>query len=179
MKNRIPIVSIVGKSNSGKTTLIVKLVKELKLRGYKVATIKHSHHHLELDTKGKDSWLHTQAGADAVVISSHNMLGIMQQLSNELPLTEIIDTYLHTMDIIIVEGYKSEAVPKIEVFRTEVCDELVCKNDRHLIAVIGDKKPEIGVPFFHIDDTPSAIADFVISSFRKSSPDYCTTLRKT
>ena len=104
MKFKVPVISVVGRSNSGKTTLIVKLVKELKSRGYKVATIKHSHHHFELDTEGKDSWLHTQAGADAVVVASQNMMGIMRQSSKELRLfnctrwTQIIPFGHHTVD---------------------------------------------------------------------------------
>ena len=163
MKFKVPVISVVGRSNSGKTTLIVKLVKELKSRGYKVATIKHSHHHFELDTEGKDSWLHTQAGADAVVVASQNMMGIMRQSSKELPLMEIINTYLQDMDIIVVEGYKTEAIPKIEVFRSEICAELVCKDDKNLIAVVGDKNPGIGIPFFHIDDKTSTIVDFLLN----------------
>src|SRR3990172_7394920 len=163
MKFKVPVISIVGRSNSGKTTLIVKLVKELKSRGYKVATIKHSHHHFELDTEGKDSWLHTQAGADAVVVASQNMMGIMRQSPKEPSLAEIINTYLQDVDIIIVEGYKAEAVPKIEVFRSEISTELVCKNDKNIIAVVGDKQPSVGVPFFHIDGKVSTIIDFFLN----------------
>ena len=163
MKFKMPVISIVGRSNSGKTTLIVKLVKELKSRGYKVATIKHSHHHFELDTEGKDSWLHTQAGADAVVVASQNMMGIIRQSSQEIPLTEIISAYLQDVDIIIVEGYKTEAIPKIEVFRSEVSAELVCRDDKNLIAVVGDKRPSVSVPFFHIDDEVSAIVNFLLN----------------
>ncbi|MEK6559565.1 MAG: molybdopterin-guanine dinucleotide biosynthesis protein B, partial [Planctomycetota bacterium] len=128
MKSKVPVISIAGVSNSGKTTLIVKLVKELKSRGYKVATIKHSHHSFELDTEGKDSWLHTKAGADAVVVTSHNTLGVIRHSPKEISLLEIINTYLQDMDIIIVEGYKSENIPKIEVFRSEISTELVCKD---------------------------------------------------
>ena len=163
MKFKMPVISIVGKSNSGKTTLIVKIVKELKSRGYKVATIKHSHHHFELDTEGKDSWLHTQAGADAVVVASQNMMGIMRQSPKEPSLAEIINTYLQDVDIIIVEGYKAEAVPKIEVFRSEISTELVCKDDKNIIAVVGDKHPSVGVPFFHIDGKVSTIVDFLLN----------------
>ena len=169
MKSRAPIISIVGRSNSGKTTLTVKLVKELKLRGLKVATIKHSHHNFELDTEGKDSWLHTQAGADAVVVVSQKMLGIMRQTPNELPLSEIVNG-LQDTDVIVVEGYKTEAIPKIEVFRTEVSTELVCKEDKNLIAVVGDKSPEIGIPFFHIDDKASTIVDFLLLNLKKALP---------
>ena len=163
MKSKVPIISIVGRSNSGKTTLIVKLVKELKLRGFKVATIKHSHHNFELDTEGKDSWLHTQAGANAVVVASQNMIGIMRQSPKELPLTEIINTYLQDVDIIIVEGYKTESIPKVEVFRSEISTEPVCKDDKNLIAVVGDKNPSIGVPFFHINDKTYTIIDFLLN----------------
>jgi len=162
MKSKVPVISIAGVSNSGKTTLIVKLVKELKSRGYKVATIKHSHHSFELDTEGKDSWLHTKAGADAVVVTSHNTLGVIRHSPKEISLLEIINTYLQDMDIIIVEGYKSENIPKIEVFRTEISTELVCKDDKNLIAVVGDKNPGIGIPFFDIDDKVSTIVDFFI-----------------
>lgn len=163
MKYKTPVVSIVGKSNSGKTTLIVKLVKELKLRGYKVATIKHSHHQLELDTQGKDSWQHTQAGADAVIVASRNIMGVIRKTPTEHPLPEIVNTYLHDMDIVVVEGYKSEDIPKIEVLRTEVGAELVCKTDKHLLAVIGNQNPEINVPFFHADDKISDVVDFLLS----------------
>lgn len=163
MKSKVPVISIAGVSNSGKTTLIVKLVKELKSRGYKVATIKHSHHSFELDTEGKDSWLHTKAGADAVVVTSHNTLGVIRHSPKEISLLEIINTYLQDMDIIIVEGYKSENIPKIEVFRTEISTELVCKDDKNLLAVVGDRNPSIGVPFFHINDKTSTIIEFLLN----------------
>lgn len=163
MKSKVPVISIIGVSNSGKTTLIVKLVKELKSMGYKIATIKHSHHSFELDTEGKDSWLHTQAGADTVIVTSNNMMGVIRRLTKEVPLIEIINTYLQDMDIIIVEGYKSEDIPKIEVFRTEVSTELVCREDKNLIAVVGDKNPSIGIPFFHINDETSTIIEFLLN----------------
>lgn len=169
MESKALILSIVGRSNSGKTTLIVRLVKELKLRGYKVATIKHSHHSFELDTEGKDSWLHTQAGADVVAVVSQTTMGIIRWTTHEFPLSQIINTYLQDMDIIIVEGYKTEAIPKVEVFRTEVSAELVCKGDRNLIAVIGDKNPEIDTPFFHIDEKASSLIDFLLSNLKNPS----------
>jgi len=162
MKFKVPVISIVGKSNSGKTTLIVKLVKELKLKGYKVATIKHSHHTFELDTEGKDSWLHTQAGADTVVVVSQKMMGIIRWSLKELPLLEIVNTYLTDMDIIVAEGYKTEAIQKIEVFRSEISTELVCKDDQYLIAIVGDQKPEINIPFFHTNDKVSSLVDFLL-----------------
>ncbi|KXK32951.1 MAG: molybdopterin-guanine dinucleotide biosynthesis protein [Candidatus Brocadia sinica] len=167
MQSKVPIISIAGKSNSGKTTLMVKLVRELKSRHFKVATIKHSHHSFEIDKEGKDSWLHTRAGADAVVVASQKMTGIIRMTSEEIPLPEIVNTYLHDMDIILAEGYKTQAIPKIEVLRSEIGAELVCKDDLNLMAVVGDKKPEIDIPFFHINDNASSIIDFLLSRLKK------------
>ncbi|MEP9412374.1 MAG: molybdopterin-guanine dinucleotide biosynthesis protein B [Candidatus Brocadia sp.] len=166
MQQKIPIISIVGKSNSGKTTLLVRLVRELKSRHFKVATMKHSHHSPEIDKEGKDSWLHTKAGADAVVVASQKITGIMRMTSEELPMSYIVDTYLHDMDIILAEGYKTQSIPKIEVLRSEISTELICKDDRHLMAVVGDKKPEITIPFFHTDDDVSLIVDFLLSRLK-------------
>ncbi len=169
MQLKIPVISIVGKSNSGKTTLMVKIVQELKSRGYRVATIKHSHHSFEIDKEGKDSWLHTRAGADAVVVSSQTMTGVMRVTPRELPLSEIVNTYLTDMDIILAEGYKTLAIPKIEVSRLEISAELVCKNDQNLIAVVGDKTPGIKIPFFPIDGNISSIVDFIVLRLKGQS----------
>ncbi len=173
MQPKVPIISIVGKSNSGKTTLMVKLIRELKSRCFKVAAIKHSHHDFEIDREGKDSWLHTRAGADAVVVASQKMTGIIRMMPGELPLPEIVNTYLQDMDVILAEGYKTQAIPKIEVLRTEIGAELVCKDDRNLIAVVGDKRPEISVPFFHVDDDAASVVDFLVLRLKKSSADIC------
>ncbi len=167
MQLNVPILSLVGTSNSGKTTLIVKIVRELKSRGYRVATIKHSHHNIELDRKGKDTWMHTQAGADAVALISKNIVGLIRKAPEEIPLSRIVNMYLSDMDIIVVEGYKTEAIPKIEVFRTEISPELVCKHDKNLIAVVGDKNPELGIPFFHINNETFPLVDFLLSNLIK------------
>ncbi len=167
MQTKVPMMSIVGKSNSGKTTLIVKLVQELKARGYKVGTVKHSHHNFELDKEGKDSWLHSKAGADAVVVASKKMTGILRMASREIPLPEIVNSHLHDMDIILAEGYKNQTIPKIEVLRSEVGTELLCKDDQNLTAVVGDTKPAINIPFFPIGDEASPIVDFLLSRLKK------------
>ncbi|BBO16330.1 molybdopterin-guanine dinucleotide biosynthesis protein B [Candidatus Brocadia pituitae] len=169
MQPKVPVISIVGKSNSGKTTLVVKLVQELKSRGYKVATIKHSHHSFEIDKEGKDSWLHTRAGADAVVMSSHTMTGVIRTTPGELPLSEIVNTYLPDMDIILAEGYKTLALPKIEVSRSEISAGLVCRDDQNLIAVVSDKTPEVRVPFFPINDKVSPLVDFILVRLKAQS----------
>ncbi|MCR4292239.1 MAG: molybdopterin-guanine dinucleotide biosynthesis protein B [Candidatus Kuenenia sp.] len=163
MYAKTPIVSFVGKSNSGKTTLIVKVIKELKSRGLRVATIKHTHHNVDMDTKGKDSWKHSQAGADAVIIVSENKMGLFRTTQKRVLLKEMVETYLRDFDIIILEGYKTEPIPKIEVFRTENSDQMVCRDDEHLIAVIGDKDPMMNVPYLHIDADVRKIVDFIMS----------------
>ncbi|MDR4506683.1 MAG: molybdopterin-guanine dinucleotide biosynthesis protein B [Candidatus Brocadiaceae bacterium] len=169
MNNQTPIFSIVGSSNSGKTTLIIKLIKELKSRGYCVGAIKHTHHEPSFDRRGKDSWMHTQAGADTAIVASKKIVGITRKTSEEMQLLEIIKMYLKDADIIVVEGYKSEPLPKIEVFRTVNNGELVCKNDKNLIAVIGDHDPSIGKPFIHIDANPSLIVDLLLSLLGRKS----------
>jgi len=170
MSYKVPIISIVGKSNSGKTTLIEKIVKELKLRGYRVATIKHSHHNVELDIKGKDSWKHFQSGADAVIIATQKKIGLFRRTEVKASLTELVDCYLQDMDIIVLEGYKTENIPKIEVSRTKNSSELVCKDDKNLIAIVSDKDPDIGVLYINIDTTASTIVDFVLSKLKVAPP---------
>jgi len=96
-------------------------------------------------------------------------MGIIRKSYKEIPLTEIINTYLQDTDIVIIEGYKSEEIPKIEVFRTEVSNKLVCKDDRNLIAVVGNKDPKLEVPFFNINEDISTVIDFLISNLLKCS----------
>src|SRR5512147_944366 len=115
----IPIISIVGKSDSGKTTLIEKLVPELTRRGYRVATIKHDVHGFEVDREGKDSWRHKQAGAHTVIISSPEKLAIIRDVDHDADLAELRDRYVQDVDIILSEGFKRNQQPKIEVFRRE------------------------------------------------------------
>ena len=112
----IPIVSVVGKSNAGKTTLLEKLIPELKRRGYRVATVKHDAHSFEMDEPGKDTWRHRQAGADVVVISSKDKMAMIRRVDEELSLLEIADT-ITGVDIILTEGFKRGPAPKIEVSR--------------------------------------------------------------
>lgn len=154
----IPIISIVGKSDSGKTTLIVKLVKELKRRGYKVGTIKHDYHGFEIDKEGKDSWRHGQAGSDTVAISSPTKLALIKRVEEEAPLDELGSLFFDDVDIVLTEGYKSGPMPKIEVHRACLGSELLCtrKEDR-LIAVASDEGLSLDVPSFHIDDAHSIV----------------------
>lgn len=147
----IPIISVVGKSNVGKTTLLEKLLPEVKKRGYRVATIKHDVHGFSIDQPGKDTWKHAQAGADIVVISSPQKIATIEKVDEERPLDEIAEK-LDNIDLIITEGFKRQNKPKIEVFRSEISDTLLCKKEE-MFAVVTDKPLGIGVPEFAADDS--------------------------
>ncbi|WP_418792055.1 molybdopterin-guanine dinucleotide biosynthesis protein B [Phosphitispora sp. TUW77] len=153
----IPVISVVGYSNSGKTTFVVKLIKEFKKRGFKIATIKHHHKNIEMDAPGKDTWKHARAGADTVVLACPGQLGIFEKSSRELSLDEIVSR-ISGVDLIITEGYKKEDKPKIEVFRSEVHTSLI-SPPKELLAVASDTHfPD--VPVFGLDDAPGLV-DFL------------------
>ncbi|MFA5536194.1 MAG: molybdopterin-guanine dinucleotide biosynthesis protein B [Bacillota bacterium] len=162
----IPIVSIVGRSKAGKTTLVVKLIKELKSRGYRVGVIKHDAHGFEIDYPGKDSWLHREAGADIVTISSSSLFALVEKLTAEISLDEII-ARIENVDLILTEGYKSENKPKIEVFRSPRSEKLYSKKE-DLIALATNKPFKIGVPEFSLEDS-SGLADLIEELFLKAS----------
>ena len=154
----IPIISIVGKSDAGKTTLIEKLIVELKRRGYRVATIKHDAHQFEIDHPGKDSYRHYHAGADWTVIGSPAKLAVVRRLDRELTLDEIAAT-LSDVDVILTEGYKREAKLRIEVSRRAHTTELI--SDRsELLALVADYSIDLGVPVFDLNDT-TGLVDFI------------------
>lgn len=148
----IPIVSIVGKSNSGKTTLMEKLIAELVRRGYKVATIKHDVHGFEIDREGKDSWRHKKAGAHTVIISSPQKIALIRDVDHDAELTEIRENYIRDVDIILSEGFKRNSQPKIEVFRQELNQDLLCQKEDNLIAIASNQPFQIGIPCFDIND---------------------------
>jgi molybdopterin-guanine dinucleotide biosynthesis protein B len=163
----IPIVSIVGKSESGKTTLLEKVVKELTSRGYRIATIKHDAHSFEIDHKGKDSWRHKQAGAAITVISSPAKLALVTDSDHDLTISEIREIYMRGVDLIVTEGYKRETHPKIEVFRQEMHRELLCVDDENLIAIAGaPTNPPQNVPVFDLDHV-KPLCDFIEERFLK------------
>ena len=110
------ILSIIGKSKSGKTTLIEKLIPELNSRGLRVGTVKHAHHGFEIDHPGKDSFRHREAGAETVVLYSKDKIAIQRNIQEKMSLNEIIQTYFPAnLDVILVEGFKEEQGLKIEV----------------------------------------------------------------
>ncbi len=158
----VPVLSFVGKANSGKTTYLEKLIAEIKRRGHKLAIIKHDVHGFEMDHPGKDTWRHAQAGADVVCISSPDKMAIIAKVERELPLSDLVKR-IHGVDIIITEGYKHEACTKIEIFRPPVSDAPVCRQD-DLVAIVTDTDVYPGLPRFGLD-APAAMADFIEERF--------------
>ena len=152
------IVSFVGRSESGKTTLIEKLIPVLRRRGFRVGTIKHTHHSPELDRSGKDSARHLAAGASTVVLASSGQIQLVKTGVNG-GLDGLV-RYFDDVDLLITEGYKQERTPKIEVLRHAVSDRLLCLGDPMLLAVATDAPIELPVPVLPLDD-PEAVADFI------------------
>lgn len=131
------VINIVGcGSNVGKTFVIQGIIRELKLRGYSVATIKHDIHGFDIDKKGKDTYKHREAGAETVIISSKNRLAMIKELEEEIELNEVI-RLVKDKDIILVEGYKKSNLRKIEVYRNGISENIITPKDK-LIAIASD-----------------------------------------
>ncbi len=159
----IPIVSFIGRSNSGKTTLIERVIPELVRVGYRVATVKHAGHGFDLDTEGKDSWRHKRAGASSVIVVSKGSLAMFTDVSEQLKVEEVRDRFLDgSYDLIIAEGWKSEGYPKIVVVRDQL-GEISYSSDG-LLAVVSDKPIDQPVPVLHLDDI-AGVAALLIRQF--------------
>lgn len=164
-----PLVSFVGTSGCGKTTLIVKVIQELTAKGLRVSTIKHDGHDFQMDKEGKDTWLHKQAGADAVIISNRRKFALISDVDREKSIFELMEYLPETTDIIIAEGFKQELQHKIEVFRKGFSNDLQCADDPNLMAVATDM-PEneqlSGIKILDLNN-PVEIADFIIAAVIK------------
>ncbi len=157
-----PVLSIVGKSESGKTTLIEKLIPALKRRGYRVGIVKHAHHGFTMDRKGKDSYRHRQAGADSVMIASPGQIAMIKTVSGEC-LDDLV-AYFADVDLLITEGFKSDRAPKIEIFRSQRHRHPACLEDDTLVAMVSDTPVDLPVPQFASDDI-QAITEFIVAGF--------------
>ncbi len=158
-----PIVSFVGRSNSGKTTLIERVIPELVRAGYKVATVKHAGHGFDLDTEGKDSWRHKQAGASSVMVLSKGSIAMFADVSDEMNVEDVRDRFLdHTYDLIIAEGWKHEGYPKIVVVREQIGETSV--STEGLLAVVSDTPVDLSVPLFGLDDV-IGVAALIMKQF--------------
>ena len=153
--DRVPIISIVGKSGVGKTTVLEQVVREIKMRGYRVGTVKHDVHGFEMDKPGKDSWRHAQAGSDAVVVSGPRKMALIRKLDEEMSLDDIVPL-MGDVDLVITEGYKRGDKPKIEVSRLERGSRLLCQPEE-LIAAMADYPLDLPVPRFDLDDAAGVV----------------------
>lgn len=153
-----PVISIVGKSNSGKTTLLLKLIAELKRRGYNPAVIKHSASGFELDQPGKDSWQFVEAGTGTVALSSEGKIAIIKSVDHEPALEEIIPLLGEDFDLILTEGFTGGDAPKIEVHRKGL-GEMRCTPEE-LIALVTDETMNIAVPQYSPSDV-GPLADLI------------------
>ena len=159
-----PIVSIVGKSKSGKTTLLENLIPELRSRGYRVATVKHTPNGMSFDESGKDSWRHIQAGSEATVISSPDKLVLIKPVAAGTTLDEIACLFGEDYDIILAEGFKEDSAPKIEVHRREAGPPL--KTVKKLFAIATDEPLQTRTRQFSLEDV-KGLADLLEEGFIK------------
>lgn len=173
------IIAIAGYSDAGKTTLVEKLVPVLKEKGYRVGTIKHSEHESNFDTRGKDSWRHFASGADAVLVSSSDKIVMIRRTQDSRyedsnAQLAYLKNYLADMDVVLVEGFKTAVIPKIEVFRPRpdiekgglierggLNDEPICLHDDNLIAMVTDADVKVNVPVFGPEEA-KRLADFIV-----------------
>ncbi|MDB5393129.1 MAG: mobB [Rhodospirillales bacterium] len=167
MSSSLPkrLVGLAGWSGSGKTTLIAKLIPVLTARGLKVSTVKHAHHAFNIDQPGKDSWLHRQAGATEVIVSSANRFALIHELRGAAePSLEELLSRLSPADLVIIEGFRHGSHPKIEIFRPEL-DKPPLYPDDPMIVAVAAPKPIAGLdlPGLPLNDT-EAIAGFILAS---------------
>jgi molybdopterin-guanine dinucleotide biosynthesis protein MobB len=158
------ILCIVGQKGVGKTTLIERLVPELKRRGYRVATVKRPPHHFELDTPGKDSYRHFAAGADATLVYADDRLALIRRLSEAEALEGLVAEFLNDFDLVLAEGHKTAPLPKIEIFRTGVHPEPLYDGQPEYLAVASDVPLELSIPCLDLADS-AGIAAFIASRF--------------
>jgi molybdopterin-guanine dinucleotide biosynthesis protein B len=156
-----PVLALIGKPNCGKTTLIEKLIPALADEGVRVGTIKHHHGEIQMDTPGKDTWRHKQAGAQVVLLSSPVGLGLIQDTSADTPVEDLVSRYFQEVDLVIAEGYKGSAFPKIEVFRSKIYDEPLQDPAKTVIAMVSDVEIRPGLPWFKYDDIGSLV-EFIL-----------------
>lgn len=153
---------IAGYSGSGKTTLLEKLIPQLTARGIKVSVIKHAHHGFDIDRPGKDSYRHREAGATEVLISCGERWALMHELRREKEpsLAELLGR-LAPCDLVLVEGFKTEPIPKLEVYRPANGKPPLYPERKDIVAVASDVQVDSGLPRLDVND-PAAIADFIL-----------------
>jgi molybdopterin-guanine dinucleotide biosynthesis protein MobB len=171
-KEKPVIICIIAtKSGMGKTTLVESLIKIFKSRNHTIGILKYDVKKFEIDREGKDSYRFSRAGADNVIIASSKKLAMIQSLKEEKTIEEIVNLF-GDLEIILIEGFKNNIYPKIEVHRKSVDDNLLYKNPNYdisnIIAIASDEKLDVNIPVLNLNDTVS-IADFIENSLIKSN----------
>ena len=156
------VIGIAGWSGAGKTTLLTRLIPHLVARGLRVSTLKHAHHAFDIDQPGKDSHTHRQAGATEVLVSSANRFALMHELrgNREWTLDALLEK-LSPVDLVLVEGFKTQAHPKLEVFRAVVKKPPLHPQDENIVAIASDRPLEAKVPVVSLDDI-EAVSDILV-----------------
>jgi molybdopterin-guanine dinucleotide biosynthesis protein B len=155
------VYGVIGWKNSGKTSLMERLVADITGRGFSVSTVKHVHHAVDLDQPGKDTFRHRAAGAREVVLASADRFALMVEHRGPEPELPAILARLAPVDLVLVEGYKRDAHPKVEVWRQETGQPLIQPGDPLIRAVATDARLTLSVPVLDLNDT-AAVADFIL-----------------
>jgi molybdopterin-guanine dinucleotide biosynthesis adapter protein len=157
------MIGLAGWSGAGKTTLLVRIIPLLTARGLRVSTIKHAHHDFDIDKPGKDSWLHRQAGATEVLVASGRRWALMHELRDAAePTLAALLGQLTSVDLVLIEGFRRDPHPKIEVHRPANGKPLLYPDDPAIIAIASDVGlPSATLPVLALDDG-AAVADFVM-----------------
>lgn len=156
------VYGVTGWKNAGKTGLMERLVAEITGRGFTVSTVKHAHHSFDVDQPGRDSYRHRMAGASEVLLASGQRIALMQELRGAAePSLDTLLARLSPVDLVLIEGYKREAHPKIEAFRAEPGNPLIATDNDTIRAVASDTPLTLDRPVFDLNDTPR-IADFIL-----------------
>ena len=161
----VKVLGLAGYSGSGKTTLLEKIIPLLKRHGLCVSVIKHAHHDFDIDRPGKDSFRHRAAGAHEVLIASGHRWALMHELRQESePTLEELCARLSDCDLVLVEGYKFSAIPKLEVYRSETGHPALYPDDPHIIAVVTDSLAALPLPKLDIN-APQQVAEHILAHF--------------
>jgi molybdopterin-guanine dinucleotide biosynthesis adapter protein len=158
------VIGLAGWSGAGKTTLLTRVIPHLKAQGVSISVIKHAHHKFDVDVPGKDSWLHRQAGAEEVLVASDTRWALMHELRGApMPALPELLRKMAAVDLVVIEGYKTEPHHKIEVHRAANGKPLLFPNDPFIVGIATDVGVETALPRVHLDDIP-AIADMLLRS---------------